>query len=183
MAAKKRPTAKRAGDIATAIDALTRREIDGLLFCGYFRLRRAGGMVTASEAKDLLQEAILRTLDGRRTWKPGITFRKHLEECIRSIAHDTVKKAYKSTELLDVHSSEDNPEDAVNAKIETERLMASLRDDAVALSVLESVLNGASPKEAQRALKMNARQYEAARKRISRKSGRLFRPVQGFKHG
>ena len=178
MAKKEQPESKRAHDIAAAIDALWPYQMEGLLFYAHFRLLRAGGNVRDSDARDLLHEAMLRTLDGRRVWNPQIPFKHHLMGCMSSIAHEFSKKANKLTELSDTHGSKNDVEAAVDAKINTDRLRIHLKGDVVALNVLDTLLDGVSPKEALEALHINTHVYLAARKRISRLCARLFSPAR-----
>jgi DNA-directed RNA polymerase specialized sigma24 family protein len=164
--------------VAAVVAALPDCELDRMVSYAFFRLRRAGGNASQTDPRDLVQEAILRTLDGRRAVNPKIPFVSHLCGCISSIAHQAGRKARKSIALSDVHGCKANIDAEVDRKIIIDRLRTRLRTDPAALNVMESLLRGLSPKEAGHALNINSKLYWAARKRISRQCARLFPPSQ-----
>ena len=170
-------------DLIAAIDSLSEDEIDYLLNYAHYRMLRARAMVLHSDAEDLLNEAILRTRGGTRKWNPTKTFRAHLVGCMNSIANEWSKRGSKYTTLSDSHVSKYTTEAGVEARLNLDRLQRSLRGDSVALSVLETVQDGLSPKEACQLLNIDEHIYWAARKRLKRQYDRLFGPSQDKSRG
>jgi hypothetical protein len=167
-----------------AVGSLVREDIEVLLSYAHYRMLRVRGRVLHSDAEDLLSEAIIRTRDGRRTWNyRNIPFRIHLIGCMSSIAYEWSKKGSKYVALSDTQASKYNLEAEVDAKLNVARLRQCLEDDSVALSVLETVMQGLTAKEAQESLNFNAHVYQAARKRLKRHYDRLFGPKQDKKRG
>ena len=71
--------------------AETRASIEGLsshdytrliLIAEFFARRRTQGSIV--EAEDLLHDAVLKTLDGRRRWKRSVSMLKHLDRVMES---------------------------------------------------------------------------------------------------
>jgi hypothetical protein len=166
--------------LAAALDALTASgEYKRLLRYAHYRLLGVKVWVSDTDATDLANEAIIRTLEGKRIWdstKHPLFI--HLLGCVNSMANGRFKQAAKFTELSDVHASKERIEPQLEAKANIERLRTRLRGDVVGLKVLETLLDGDSPMEAQKVLKIPQFVYAAARKRIYRQAKRLFGPAK-----
>ncbi len=128
---------------------------------------------------DLMNEAVLRTLGGRRNWKRGVDLCQHLAGAMRSIAsHTELPPEWRSPgpDLDDVKSScpapddEDPPErDAVGML----RRHFEDKDDDEALLVLDEMEEEKTPPEIRASLGLEQKRYEAIMKAIRRAGERL----------
>lgn len=161
--------------IAAAIHALTPQERAMLYRYAQFKLFGASARLKDFDLMDLFQEAVMRTWEGKREWNhEKVSFALHLKGCIRSIADERYKAARRLYALeceLQRELRTSRPVD--HASWDANGLLHQLRDrlkgDSVALSVLESILEGNSAADTRRILKMEANVYNAARKRIVRR--------------
>jgi DNA-directed RNA polymerase specialized sigma24 family protein len=139
------------------------------------KLRRYAGRlvfgITAvrqyAEAGDLLNEALLRTLDGRRKWKPEkVDLDTHLKGCMRSIANGHTKEAAR-------YATENTPVEPSFQEHRTDLLLFDktrswLKGDETASRVLDLLLDSYLPTEIRRILNLKTGVYNAARARVSR---------------
>ena len=172
--------------VTAAFNALSADERQRLKRFAYYRMMGVTGLVHHAGGDDLLQEAITRTLEGKRLWNPKNTFFQHLVGCMSSIANELAKEGGRFTELLDRHPS---TEEDIHTRLEAKarrlqirahmkRLRSRLQGDTLALEVLETLLDEKLPREVLLALKMQPDVYAAARKRIDRAARRLFGPAE-----
>jgi DNA-directed RNA polymerase specialized sigma24 family protein len=165
----------------TLVDALTllceSGEYEKLMRYAYYRMSGIRGRVFDTDARDLLHEAITRTWKGIRLWNPKKqTLFNHLVGCMRSIGNELSKKGGRFTTSSEWVVSPEDIHRQFEAKANLQRLRTRLRADTLGLAVLESMLNGETPMEAQASLKIALWDYDAARKRVIRLARRLFRP-------
>jgi hypothetical protein len=121
------------------------------------------------EVEDLFIEAAIRTMERKRRWKRGVSISIHFLAVMRSICHQRFKQAGRYTSLSDVIAEPHNWSLSIlDAQTIVARLKEKLRDDAIALKVLESMRDETRPRNAQRCLGISDRVYWAARKRIRR---------------
>jgi DNA-binding NarL/FixJ family response regulator len=136
--------------------------------------------------EDLFQEALLRTLDGRRKWDmAAVDFFGHMLGTMQSIYSDWKRKFYKGKRLFEVnavrHSGEgdelswiDNKpsrdpsaDKRFSGKDELRRLFGKFEEDKVAKAILEAQRDGvATAREIMEQQSLTKRKYEAARRRI-----------------
>lgn len=141
----------------------------------YWRALPMRQTVHHSDADDLVNDAIERTLDGRREWHAAErTMLQHLLRVISSIADEWYKEMKKYSELLDVHSSLDAAQMQMLPQIGFQRMKCRLKGDVLAVAVLESLLNDEKPSEAVVTLNISKRVYEAARRRVLRRGQEVF---------
>ncbi len=117
------------------------------------------GTVHHADADDLEQEAIQRTLDGKRKWDSAgsTTMFQHLLGAMSSIADEWYKEMKRYSEFSDVHASQDTAHAQTMRRMALESVKRRLKGDAVALAVFESVLKDEKPSEAIARLKMPMR--------------------------
>jgi hypothetical protein len=161
-------------------------EYERLMRYAYYRMRGIRERVVDTDARDLLHEAIARTRigdpiaptrKGIRLWNPKEqTLFNHLLGCMRSIGNELAKKGGRFTASAEWAISPDDIHGQVEAKANLQRLRARLRGDILALEVLESILDGETPKETQARLRIPSWDYEKGRKRVIRKGRQLFGP-------
>ena len=128
-----------------------------------------------SDADDLVNEAIQRTLDGRREWNAAArTMFQHLLWCVSSIADEWYKEMKKYTEFSDLHPAPDTAHAKIIRNIALQKVRRRLKGDALAAAVFESILNDEKPSEAIFTLNISKKVYEAARRRVLRNGQKVF---------
>jgi hypothetical protein len=130
-----------------------------------------GGRVNYADDRDLLHEAIVRTLDGRRQWnRLKVDFVTHLKGCMSSIADEWWKGRKEEWSLIDPSFSvEASQEHEVRARQALALLRKRLRGDVDATRVFECRIKGRSAAQTLEELNMSAAVYDAARKKLSRR--------------
>jgi len=173
-------------EVAEAINALEAAEF---LYLRNFARARANllrylGKDKGRDEQDLLQEAIVATLEGRRTWNEEISLVKHLTGAMRSISsawgqeraetHFEEEPVQSSTEGSP-SSREDilpavtiDPERIVQAREDLKRVHDLFSEDALALDVVTLRGQGFTSKEIQKQLAISAAEFEAASRRVRR---------------
>jgi hypothetical protein len=172
--------------VEEALAALTGAQLVRLQRISAFRHRSLGTRGAGRNEGDLLSDAIIATLDGRRKWKTNIDFVVFLSGVIRSLASHI--RAGKPVDAFDdiapnPVNEDDEAEDFVeqiptSARIDPERqllardLDAQLRerfkDDPVVLLVYEAFLDKMKPADTQACLGIDEKEYNAAAKRLRR---------------
>jgi RNA polymerase sigma-70 factor (ECF subfamily) len=164
-------------DAARAIHALSDTELVRLKALARLWSRGLpGGLGWA----DILNEAIVRVLDGSRPWPPQVPLLAFLSGVMRSICDDQWRKARR--ELLarngdgcapgtpsEEPAAASDPERtlaAAQALAEVNRLFAA---DPSALKVIAGLAEGLTPGEICRTYEMTELEYDTTRKRMRRK--------------
>jgi len=130
---------------------------------------------------DVLNEAIVRTLDGSRHWPPGVPLLAFLSGVMRSICDDHWRRVRQESGWL--AQQQDGPdtgacaEDA-EAAPDPERVMAAAQalasvnqlfaSDAAALKIIAGLAEGLTAREICRLYDMTEREYDSTRKRMRR---------------
>lgn len=144
-----------------------------------------------SEPLDLIHEAFVRALDGRRNWPLHITFRNFMVETMRSVInHDTdnldnkpgAHVAWESLEVEGIELAFDatspSAEDVAIAfegrALRVKALKAAdealaREGDSLARNVLRGWAEELTKKQTQRRFGIDAKSYDAARKRAQRR--------------
>jgi hypothetical protein len=184
------------GEVATSLQVY--QEIRGLTKDDYLKFF---GMACAvvwgrpeQDPGDLVQEALLRTMDGRRAWMKKIPFVVHVLGVIRSLTSHDAEKAAASTVSLDsgsggdskegklsetIAAPQDDPdEDLELAREKLLRLKSYFKDDEEVLLIIEDWLVGMKRAEILEDLGLSPTDYDAAVKRIRRYV--LSLPQQGM---
>jgi DNA-directed RNA polymerase specialized sigma24 family protein len=171
-------------EFLAAWEALSGAEIARLMNFARYRMAPVTGRLDDSNAKDLLHEALVKTLEGTRPWRRGLPFTHHLFGCMRSISHNWFEQAGRHTELSDVHASSTSLDSALDAQSCIDWIRERLGQDGlqVALRVLECWLNGHTAAETQQILGIPEDVYWAARKQIRRRA-ELVLERRGITHG
>lgn len=178
-----------------ALDAAeVRVVIEALPPAGWLRLNKIArtlGRHAGIEPTDLLQEAFRRVLDGTRRCPREVDVQRFLAGVMRSIASDWSKArkrwqrlvlvapaAMLETVVLQARDLRRDPLDRLIAEEEASRLIVALRglftDDAVALTLLEGMLEGLEG-EALRALTgLSETEFASKRRLIRRRIDKAF---------
>ncbi len=153
-----------------------------LIATGFARKRVVG---TVIEPKDLLHDAITKTLDGRRKWRRTVSILKHLDRIIESDsghvaeqtqAHRTVAMPEGEEGLLDRRH---RPEDVIESRDAFDQALRKFDGDEIAMEIIRLKGDGFSASEIQRELAMSKTQYETATRRIRRRVAQHLRTEAG----
>jgi DNA-directed RNA polymerase specialized sigma24 family protein len=162
-------------DLVAEIAALD--DADLLRLRALARLRARG--LPGLDGMDLLNEAMLRLLDGSRSRPLDVPLVAVLATAMRGVAHDHWRKVRRERPVL-VPLADDaaarqpdlsptvDPERvtaAVQALAEIDRLFA---DDAVALRIIAGLAEGLAPEEIRRRYAIGGTAYDSARRRMRR---------------
>jgi DNA-directed RNA polymerase specialized sigma24 family protein len=141
---------------------------------------------------DLLNEAIVRALDGSRLWPRDVDFIVFLLQSIRSIASEQWRRIQRApvtreadllpadpanaerASLDELGRDELNPEREVLAALALRDVMTIFRADQHAMAILEGLAEGDAPTDVQRRAGMTPIQYASAQRRIRRALARAF---------
>ena len=157
-----------------AIDSLHKADHAKLLVIarGFARTRLRNSVISP---EDLLHDAIVKTLDGRRRWNRRVSVLKHLDRVMESDAGHVVEQqlAHGIGQLPDNRpeppAQEPSPEARLQARDEFADLVALFSEDETVLKLLRLKGDGYSASEIQRELGMGRTQYDTATKRIRRR--------------
>jgi len=201
--AKRIPTenAATADEVNAAIEALPKADLSRLKQYAEFRVQPMRLHNPTYTADDLLQEAIVRTLDDRRRWNPkAVDFARHLHETIHSISSHAAGKAKDglivpatalTRESLEgeqhpnpydqAESPLPDPEHILttkqtndSAKEAIERIERVLDGDEVALLLIEGMREEMNGPEIRDALGLSQKEYETAMRRLRRTVRKAF---------
>jgi DNA-directed RNA polymerase specialized sigma24 family protein len=189
------PTPASREEIEQAIEALTAPQLVRLGKIAAFRHRSLGTRGVGRNEHDLLSDAIIATLEGRRKWfKAKVDFLSFLKGVMRSLAsHIRAGKALDAFDEIAPNpvNDEDDAEDVVEqiptqAPVDPERQLLAgdldrqirqhFNDDPEVLLIYEAFLEKMKPAEIQACLGLTEKEYNAAAKR-------LRRTVRGFVEG
>jgi hypothetical protein len=155
-------------EVLAAIHGLSDKEIARMLGFARFRLMGDSGRFGDADTEDLFIDAVIRTMEGKRRWKLGVSLFNHFVAVMRSIGHQRYKRASRCVPLDDSIAETKQEFSIVDAKSNVARLKDRLHGDSMALRVLETMMDGLSPRDARILLGMSDEVYWAARKRIRR---------------
>ena len=143
-----------------------------------FTKRRLYGALVGAE--DLLQEAIAKTLAGRRRWNRDVSIVRHLDRVMESdSSHLAERRAQEAQRVrehmppLDVHAAtvphELSPEYRLQVCETLDNVVAFFADDERALQLIHLKGKDFSASEIQRKLGMSKTEYDTVTKRIRRR--------------
>jgi CheY-like chemotaxis protein len=172
-------------EIVRAIEMLSFSQWQDLKKCAYRLVQRLPANFGKTD-EDLFQEALLRTLDGRRKWNmAAVDLFGHLLFAMKGICYGSGQKFYRGehafeadnvthnaegdeiSRLENAPSCDPSADQCISAKDEVERLFGKFREDREATAILQAQREGgATAREIMQEQKLTRRQYEAARRRI-----------------
>jgi len=158
---------------------------------GWHRLHRVARLYSRGvlDRDDLLHEALLRTLDGRRTCPRDVDIVRALAEAIRSLASSSFKSADRHPELHiveEVDCEEENNTDCPSASIEQNlisdqeadkirsAILLLFKDDETAQIIVEGDMDGMSRAELCELTGLHGQDYDSKRRLIRRRIDRAF---------
>ena len=158
-------------DVAAALRALSDNDLLRLRALAHLRARALPAWLTWS---DLLNEAILRALDGSRRWPDGVPLLAFLAGVMRSLCDEHWRRHQRERCLLPTGQAD---EDAAPAA-DPERLFAAAQGraiisrlfaaDPVALKIIAGLTDGLTAEEIRRLYGLDAVEYDTARRRMRR---------------
>lgn len=177
-------------EVAKTLSSLT--DSDLLRLKRIAQLRASG--LTSVDWRDLLNEAVERSLNGTRRWPCEIPFVAFMAQTIRSIAnehwrqvHERVVTAESDLAPSSLENEESNIDNLGNNPIHPEREIVArntlreieelFSDDSEIIAILEGLGEGLSPSEIQRNAQINPTKYASAQKRIRRKLARVYSEI------
>lgn len=152
------------------------------------RVRAIGAKAAGRDHQELLQEAFVAVLEGRRKWKPGsVSMVDLLAGVVRSIsshwaeAYDPETARPESelsndpqrpSPLAAAQSDSPDQERELGAKQELAALLRYFKEDDIVVLVIEGFREGMTGQQTCEALGISRKDYEAARKRMTRYRGK-----------
>lgn len=152
------------------------------------RVRAIGAKAAGRDHEELLHEAFVAILEGRRKWKSGsVSMLDLLAGVIRSISSHWAEAFDPETPRLESELSRDpnrpsplaaarserpDQERELGAKQELEELLRYFKDDDIVVLVIEGFRDGMTGPQTCEALGISRKDYEAARKRMIRYRGK-----------
>lgn len=149
---------------------------------------RSAGLSTVTR-EDLINEAVVRSLLGKRHWPRSIPFIAFLAQTIRSIANEEWRRLdHEQTRVeADLGSNEDDdqpiadlavdhttPEREVVARRTLHDIELLFQNDSEATTILRGLAEGSTPEQIQTSGSLTPTQYASAQRRIRRKLARHF---------
>ena len=179
-----------------ALAGLSKLDIKRLQFVARLHGQQYGLPPSHMEPDELLNEAIQRTLDGRKQWRVGVKFAYHLDRAMENIAGHEVPKLLRKFDVGELTSNESeddedgDPLDRLRRPKSTDGLVAAtvearedlrhleqlFHDDAAALDVLKCRAAGQEGKEIQLSLGLSKIEHDTINKRILRKTTNYYEP-------
>lgn len=156
-------------DVARAIHALSDSDLVRLKALARLWSRGLPGGIGWA---DVLNEAIVRVLDGSRPWPPQVPLLAFLSGVMRSICDDHWRRARRefSRDELDPQASEEtpDPERTLAAAQQLAAVHQLFAGDRCALKIIAGLAEGLGAREICAHYGLTAVEYDSARKRMRR---------------
>ena len=155
-----------AAEIREAVKTLTAQHKTALV-----KLAKAYAMKTSFGHEDLLHEAYMRVLGGRREWPRSVAVVPFLAGVMKSIAWDW-RRRDESVEVGDVGYEDQT----AAARIDLQKVIVLFDDDPIAqkMVILSALLDGARGEELRELSGLNKTQYESKRAKIRRRIEKVW---------
>lgn len=156
-------------DVARAIRALSDTDLVRLKALARLWSR---GLPGGLGWTDVLNEAIVRVLDGSRRWPPGVPLLAFLSGVMRSICDEHWRHARRELREDDAAADEaetsPDPERTLAAAQALEAIHQLFARDPCALKIIAGLAEGLTADEIRRRYGLSEREYDTARKRMRR---------------
>ena len=167
-----------------AIQNLQESDFAKLMVIARFFARKRRLAAADAEPEDLLQEAIAKTLHGRRRWSREVSIVRHLDRVMESqsghLAERRELEAKRGREhmydpdlLPEPPSLEPSPEASVRNRDAFDSVLTSFAGDEQALQVIRLKGEDLSASEIRHQLGMSKTEYDTVTKRIRRRIANL----------
>lgn len=177
-------------EIAAALEALPTTEQLRLRSYAQWRIAGLGRAARGRSYEDLLHEAYLAALGGRRRWDPAaVPFLGFLLGALKSISSHWRESFSEDEAQLDCEVHPDPAQDgpiqrAESVQPDAERILAArsqlqavmklFEDDPEVLCIIDGLGDGMTGPEIQAALDLTPKEYEAALRRMRRRTKPVF---------
>jgi len=151
-------------EVVAAIESLTVPEKSRLVEIAMIYARR----IAPHGHDDLLQETILRVLEGRRRWPRRLPKISFLAGVARSIASDW------RPQQIDLPSFAPDPEGDAIATLDFEKLLKLFSDDPIAQMIIIGIADGARGEELRVLSGLSGSDYESKRAKIRARIAKHF---------
>lgn len=151
-----------------AIRALTDRDKTSLM-----KIAMIYAGKTPYDHEDLVQEALLRVLDGKRIWPRDLGPTQFLWGVVRSIASEWKKKR-KPPKILPETADPAGEERRANAGLDVVKILALFDDDPIAQIIVRGMMEGLRGQELQDLSGLDKTEYESKRTKIRRRLEKLW---------
>jgi len=166
--------------VRSAIELMSESDLLKVRSFAEWRIRGLGRKARGRTAEDLMHEAVVASLEGRRVWYAHVDFVNHLCGAVRSISSNwkhQYGEEYLESELsdslenrpIDFDATTSDPEKRLMLQEEFSGIATALANDPVALSVAQCLGAGYTANEAQLALELSPREYATAVRRLRRR--------------
>lgn len=165
-------------EVEDGLHALTEADYAKLMIIAAFFCRQRRLAVSVCEPKELLNQAVLKTLEceeGKR-WNKQVSMVRHLDRAMENISGHLVRERMKIVAFPDglkPEKDDSKVHQAADAGTEAAKVSALLKsvfgDDNQAEEVFVFRAEGFRPSEIQARLGINAQEYETVNRRILRK--------------
>ena len=147
-------------EIAQAIESLAVEHKTALMKVARIYARR-----TVYGHEDLIQEAFMRVLDGRREWPRGLHVVPFLCGVMRSIAWDWRVENHDGVEVEPTGSEEGH----AIARLDAQKVIELFKDDPIAQKILIGMVDGARGEDLRELSGLTRTEYESKRTKIRRR--------------
>jgi DNA-directed RNA polymerase specialized sigma24 family protein len=152
-------------EILEAIQSLTVAHKTALI-----KVARAYAKKTSYGHEDLVHEAYVRVLDGKREWPRNVTVVPFLCGVMRSIAWDWRSESYDENTDVEAIGYEDH---SAAARIDTKKIVEIFNDDPIAQKIIIAMMEGARGEELREVSGLSQTEYESKRTKIRRRLEKL----------
>jgi DNA-directed RNA polymerase specialized sigma24 family protein len=155
-----------AAEIREAVKSLSTQHKTALV-----KLAKVYAIKTSFGHEDLLQEAFMRVLAGRREWPKSVAVVPFLAGVMRSIAWDwQVERHDEGVEVNEIGYEDQT----ASARIDTLKTIALFDDDPIAQKVVIALLDGARGEELRKLSGLTKTEYESKRAKIRRRIEKMW---------
>ena len=135
--------------------------------------------LSSTDPEDLLQEALCKTLAGKRSWKRKIPIVFHIYQTMRSIASHYCEHSVRFKNVEDVDSlyalnaspeyADSNTEEISIRRQEIQNILSYFKDDVLCHKTIQFQAQGMTGTEIQKTMQLTAQEWAALKKRTRRK--------------
>jgi DNA-directed RNA polymerase specialized sigma24 family protein len=152
-------------EILLAVQSLTVSNKTALI-----RVARAYARKTSYGHEDLIQEAYMRVLDGKRGWPKNVAAVPFLCGVMRSIAWDWRAEDHDGNADVELIGYEDR---TAAARIDMQKIVEFFNDDPIAQTIIIGMMEGARGEELRKVSGLAQTEYESKRTKIRRRIEKL----------
>jgi DNA-directed RNA polymerase specialized sigma24 family protein len=130
------------------------------------KIAKAYAWKTSYGHEDLIQEALTRVLEGKRTWPRNLPMVVFLRGVMRSIASDWAPESHDDAVDVDTIGYVNH---AAAARIDAQKMLALFDDDPIAQKIFVAMLEGAKGEELRASSGLSLKDYETKRTKMRRR--------------